>query len=144
MTALFVHLSLAASAFLSSTLLPGTSEVALLALVAQWPGSTITLLTVATLANTAGSAVNYALGRGAMHYADRPWFPVSKANIDKAATLYNRFGLWSLLFAWLPIVGDPLTLAAGMLRVRLLPFLILVMAGKFVRYAVLVAGFLSV
>lgn len=143
MSLLLAHLTLALSAFLSSTLLPGTSEVALLGALAQWPGNTLSLLAVATLANTAGSLVNYGLGRGAVHLANWHWFRVPREKLDKATVLYNRFGLWSLLFAWLPIVGDPLTLAAGLLRVRVLPFLLLVAAGKLARYAALVAGFLS-
>ena len=143
MSLVIAHFTLALSAFLSSTLLPGTSEVALLAAISQWPDYTLSFLTVATITNTAGSTVSYALGRAAMHYADRRWLGVSRNNFDRSAALYNRFGLLSLLFAWLPIIGDPLTLAAGVLRVRFVPFLILVATGKLARYAALAAGFLS-
>jgi membrane protein YqaA with SNARE-associated domain len=143
MALILAHVSLALSAFLSSTLLPGTSEVALLAMASQWPGNVLSLFAVATLANTAGSGVNYGLGRGALQYADRSWFPISRNRLDQATAIFQRFGLWSLLFAWVPIVGDPLTLAAGVLRVKVVPFFVLVAAGKLARYAALMAGFLS-
>ena len=74
------------------------------------------LVAVATAGNVLGSVVNWALGRFFAHFADRPWFPVSAAAFERATAWYGRFGVWSLLLAWLPVIGDPLTVAAGVLR----------------------------
>ncbi|MCE6952035.1 DedA family protein [Cereibacter sphaeroides] len=134
---------LALSAFGSATLLPGSSEAALLALLAA--GHPVgPLVLVATVGNVAGSLVNWGFGRYLMRFRDRRWFPVSGATLARAERGYRRYGLWSLLFAWVPVVGDPLTVAAGALRVGFLPFLLLVGAGKAGRYLVLAAGFQAV
>src|SRR5262245_14418144 len=123
------------SAFLSATLLPGSSEAALVALLALGQSDAVLLVAVATAGNVLGSAVNWAMGRFFAHYADRPWFPVSAAAFERATAWYRRFGVWSLLFAWLPVIGDPLTLAAGVLRTGFWRFLALVTLGKAGRYA---------
>lgn len=140
MTALARHLSLFVSAFLAATILPGSSEVVLAGLVLLDPASTATLFIAATIGNTAGAAVNWYLGRSLMRYGGRRWFPVSTARIDQASAFFNRYGSWPLLLSWLPIVGDPLTVAAGALQIRFLLFLPLVAIGKAARYAFVVAG----
>jgi membrane protein YqaA with SNARE-associated domain len=132
-----------ASAFLSATLLPGSSEAALLALLALGKSDAVTLIAVATVGNVLGSLVNWLMGRFLAHFRDRRWFPVDEKSYDRAAAWYGRFGAWSLLFAWVPIVGDPLTVVAGMLRVRLGWFLALVTLGKAARYAFLAAALAS-
>ena len=131
--------ALAASAFASATLLPGSSEALLLALVAAG-GAPLPLVAVATAGNVAGSLVNWALGRFLMRFSDRRWFPVSSGALAGAEARFRRWGLWSLLLAWVPVVGDPLTVAAGALRVSFWPFLILVGAGKAARYAAIALG----
>ena len=128
-------LGLFVSAFLSATLLPGSSEAALVALLALRPSDPVLLVAVATAGNVLGSAVNWAMGRFFAHFSDRPWFPVSAAAFERATAWYGRFGIWSLLFAWLPVVGDPLTVAAGVLRVGFWRFVALVTLGKAGRYA---------
>lgn len=133
-------MALAASAFLSATLLPGTSEAALVAAAAEWPGAIVTLFLVATLANTAGSIVNWWLGSHVERFAGARWFPVSPERLGKARALAQRYGWWTLLLAWIPVLGDPLTLAAGVMRVRFLPFLALVGMGKALRYAAILWG----
>ncbi len=130
-----------ASAFLAATILPLSSEAVLAGLLAVRAGETALLLTVATLANTLGSVVNWGLGRLIERYRGRPWFPVGPERYARAETQFRRYGLWSLLFAWLPVVGDPLTVVAGALRTPLLPFVILVGLGKAARYAAIAAGF---
>jgi membrane protein YqaA with SNARE-associated domain len=84
--------------------------------------------------------INWIIGRGIVRFRDRRWFPLTPEQYARAETTFNRYGRWSLLFSWVPIVGDPLTLIAGALRVRFWPFLILVTLGKAARYAVLAAG----
>lgn len=130
--------ALAASAFTSATLLPGTSEVLLLALHHAGAAAPTTLVAVASLANVAGSAVNWALGRFAISFAGRRWFPASRAQVARAQGWYGRYGLWSLLASWVPIVGDPLTVVAGAMRVPFPTFLIIVALAKTGRYAALV------
>lgn len=130
-------IALATGAFLASTILPFSSEVMLSAALAAGDFDPLLLIAVATAANTAGALVNWALGRWLLNWTDRRWFPFSRAQLDRAAGRFNRYGVWSLLFAWVPIIGDPLTFAAGVLRVRLHLFLPLVALGKGARYAAL-------
>jgi membrane protein YqaA with SNARE-associated domain len=136
-------LGLFISAFLSATLLPGSSEAALVALLALGKSDPMLLVAVATAGNVLGSIVNWALGRFFAHFADRPWFPVSPAAFDRATGWYARFGVWSLLFAWLPLIGDPLTVAAGVLRVGFWRFVALVTLGKAARYAFIALAFVG-
>jgi membrane protein YqaA with SNARE-associated domain len=93
---------------------------------------------VATFGNTLGSAVNWAAGRWLAQYAGRRWFPVGPVRFEQATGWFRRYGAWSLLFAWVPIIGDPLTAAVGALRMPFLPFFVLVAAGKAARYGLLV------
>jgi membrane protein YqaA with SNARE-associated domain len=123
------------SAFLSATLLPGSSEVALVALLSLGKSDPVWLVTVATVGNVLGSAVNWVLGRFFAHFSERRWFPIDARAYERAARWYNKFGLWSLLFAWLPVIGDPLTAVAGALRVPFGRFVVLVTLGKAARYA---------
>ncbi|PDT55325.1 MULTISPECIES: VTT domain-containing protein [Sinorhizobium] len=95
------------------------------------------LFFAATAGNVLGALVNYALGRFAIRFEDRHWFPVSPRARQRAETLFARYGQPVLLFSWLPIVGDPLTLGAGLLRTPLAAFLAYVTIGKAVRYAAL-------
>ena len=138
-----VYFTLLVSAFSAATLLPGSSEALLATFVATSRGSPGALLAAATVGNVAGSLVNWCLGRFLIRYRDRRWFPVSERRYYQAVTWYERFGVWSLLFAWLPIIGDPLTVIAGALRVRLLPVVVLVSIGKLGRYLVVLAAALS-
>lgn len=128
------------SAFTSATILPGTSEATLAALVASGDHAVWLLVAVATLGNVMGSCVNWGLGLYIDHFRDRRWFPVSPEALDRASHWFGKYGFWSLLLAWLPIIGDPLTLFAGIMRVRFVPFILLVTIGKAARYAVIAGG----
>ena len=132
------YAALAFSAFLAATLLPFSSEAVLVALVAAGPEDAWRLFAVATLANTAGSCVNWTLGRFLLHWRDRPWFPVSAGRLERAQAWFARWGHWSLLLAWLPVVGNPLTVAAGVMREGFGRFVLLVGLGKAARYAAVV------
>lgn len=137
------YLALAASAFVAATLLPMASEGVLAALVLAAGSDALTLWAIATAANTAGSAVNWLLGRFCLRWQDRSWFPVRADRLERAQAWFARFGLPSLLFAWAPVVGDPLTFAAGVLRVGFAPFVLLVALGKGARYALIAWGVLA-
>lgn len=133
------YLGLFATSLAAATLLPVSSEAVLAALSAAEGYELWLLIAVATAGNTLGAVINWLLGRYCLHWRDRRWFPVSSEALDRAADRFNRYGQWSLLFAWLPIVGDPLTFAAGMLAVQFRVFLILVAIGKAARYVAVAA-----
>jgi membrane protein YqaA with SNARE-associated domain len=84
--------------------------------------------------------VNWLLGRYLIHFQDRRWFPIKRPLIDRATAWYQRWGFWSLLLAWVPFIGDPLTLVAGILRENFWVFLLLVTIGKADRYLVVVTA----
>jgi len=131
------YLLLFASAFLAATILPFYSEVVLFALL-QAGGDPVSLVLVATLGNTLGAVVNWIMGRYLLHFQDRRWFYFKQDQIEKAQAWYGRYGFWSLLLAWLPLGGDALTFIAGIMKVRLWLFLVLVGAGKAGRYVSIV------
>lgn len=130
------ELGLFIAAFAAATLLPAQSEVALVALLLQGL-SPWRLVAVASLGNVLGATVNWWLGRELARFGDRRWFPVKPAALERARRWYTRWGRWTLLLSWVPIIGDPLTLAAGMLRERLPVFLALVGLAKTARYVVI-------
>lgn len=127
------------SAFGAATLLPLQSEALLVALLLDRPQALWLLLTVASLGNVLGSLVNWWLGRYLLHLRDRRWFPLNPAQLLRAQQWYGRYGHWSLLLSWMPIIGDPLTLIAGTLREPLWRFLLLVTLAKAGRYLLLCA-----
>ena len=138
MSVFAAYAGLFVSAFLAATLFPAQSEAVFVALSLN--GYPIwALIVVAIVANTLGSVVNWWLGRRLEHYRDRSWFPISSRVLDRAAAWYRRFGRWSLLASWVPFIGDPLTLAAGVLREPFWSFLFLVGVAKTGRYLVLAA-----
>lgn len=124
------------SAFASATFLPGNSEAVLvgLLLAKQWPWL---LICIATTGNVLGSVVNWILGRGIERFRNRRWFPVAPDMLRRAQDWYARYGKWSLLLSWVPVIGDPLTLVAGVMRERFGVFLLLVTLAKAGRYLVL-------
>ncbi|MEQ6204684.1 YqaA family protein [Sulfitobacter sp. HNIBRBA2951] len=131
------YAGLFASAFLAATLLPMGSEAVLVGLLLQGDHPLVLLLVVATVGNVAGSALNWVLGRFARKYEGRRWFPASPAQIAQAQAWYLRYGKFSLLLSWVPIIGDPITVVAGALRTPLVTFLVLVTLAKATRYGVL-------
>ena len=133
------YLGLFFAAFGAATLLPLQSEAVLVGLLLSGHYSLWLLLGAATLGNVLGSVVNWWLGRWVEHFKGRRWFPVSDKQLDNARNHYQRWGHWTLLLSWVPIIGDPLTLVAGVMREPLWRFLLLVTLAKSVRYGVLAA-----
>lgn len=131
------YLGLFMAAFLAATLLPMQSEAVLVGLLLAGQQAPVALLLVATLGNVLGSLVNWLLGRGLERYRDRRWFPLSEAKLQRAQRSYHRYGRWSLLLSWIPIIGDPLTMVAGVMREPLWSFLLIVTLAKAGRYLVL-------
>ena len=122
------------TSFLAATILPLSSELTLISSLKTNNYNPFLLVSTASLGNILGSVFNWLLGFYLFKYINKKWFPFSQNQIDVASNRFNRFGIWSLLFSWLPVIGDPLTLIAGILRVNFLLFLILVAAGKISRY----------
>ncbi|PIB59516.1 hypothetical protein AOA60_14825 [Pseudomonas sp. 2822-17] len=133
------YFGLFVAAFGAATLLPLQSEAVLVGLLLSGHYSLGWLLGIATLGNVLGSLVNWWLGRWVEHFKGRRWFPVSDQQLEKARSHYQRWGHWTLLLSWLPIIGDPLTLVAGVMREPLWRFVLLVTLAKGLRYAVLAA-----
>lgn len=125
------------SSFLAATFLPFYSEVVLFALIRQGEPATL-LIIIASVGNTLGAAVNWTLGRFLLHYQDRRWFYFKAEQVARMQDWFQRYGVWSLLFAWLPLGGDALTFIAGIMKVRFGVFVLLVGLGKSLRYIAVV------
>ena len=131
-----VYGSLFISAFLAATVLPLSSEAVLGALVASDGFVLWLLVALASIGNILGACVNWILGRYCLQWQDRKWFPVSPAALERASRWFSRHGQYSLLFAWVPVIGDPLTVTAGLLKLRFSRFLLMVAVSKILRYVV--------
>jgi len=129
-----IYLSLFVISFLAATILPFSSELTLAGLIVTSNYDNLLLLIVASFGNVLGSVVNWALGFYSRNLSSKKWFPFKETQIEKSSKWFRKFGKWSLLFAWVPVLGDPLTLIAGLLRVKFLDFIILVAIGKVSRY----------
>ncbi len=122
------------SAFLAATLLPFYSEFLVVGAATRMPAAAVWIWLAASTGNTLGAWVNWALGRYLLHYQDRRWFPFKVQKLARAQRWFQQYGVWSLLFAWLPLGGDALTFIAGMMRVSPGIFLALTFTGKALRY----------
>ena len=131
-----VYLTLFLLSFLAATILPFSSELTLAGLISSSNYDNLLLLIFASFGNVLGSVVNWALGFYSRNFTTKKWFPFNETQIERSTKWFRKFGKWSLLFAWTPIIGDPLTLVAGLLRVRFLDFIILVAIGKVSRYLI--------
>jgi membrane protein YqaA with SNARE-associated domain len=136
---LAVYAGLFVAALAAATVLPVQSEVVLIPLLLAQHYPAWLLVLVASLGNTLGSAVNWGLGRLLARFEHQRWFPVRRATIARAEAWYHRYGRWSLLLSWLPVIGDPLTIVAGVLREPFPVFLLLVAVAKTSRYLAVVA-----
>ena len=130
------YVGLFMSALLAATVLPFSSEAVLVGLAAIERYDPWLMWLAASVGNTAGAWINWLLGRFIERFKERRWFPFNATTIERAGDWFRRFGVWSLLLAWLPVIGDPLTLVAGVFRVNVWFFLALVFAGKAARYAI--------
>jgi len=133
------YLGLFLAAFGAATLLPMQSEAVLVGMLLSDRYVISTLLAVAIVGNVLGSVLNWVLGRCVERFRHKRWFPVSEAKLARAQQSYLRYGHWSLLLSWVPIIGDPLTVVAGVMREPFWRFLLLVTLAKGMRYLVLAA-----
>ena len=131
------YLAVFLSAFVAATLLPAQSEAVLSFYILSAPQTVLALILVATVGNVLGSVVNWVLGIYATKFQNRKWFPATPSQIKRAEKFYHKYGRYSLLLSWVPFIGDPITVIAGVLREPILSFLILVTIAKSARYIVL-------
>ncbi|HEX8215579.1 MAG TPA: YqaA family protein [Allosphingosinicella sp.] len=143
MTDALVYAGLFAAAFFAATILPAQSEALLAGLLLAHEQPVLLLIAAASVGNVLGSVANWLLGRGIERMANRRWFPVTAAALERAKRWYRRWGKWSLLLSWVPIIGDPITVAAGVLREPLPIFLLFVTVAKVGRYLLLAGITLS-
>ena len=124
------------SAFISSTVFPGGSEAVLAYLVSDATHPLFLLITIATIGNTLGAMTSWGIGRliSIRYSAAR----LSKVSQQKAVEHLHKYGSPILLLSWLPVIGDPLCVAAGWLRIHWLPALVFIAVGKLCRYWVVV------
>ncbi|MGH6892653.1 MAG: YqaA family protein [Dongiaceae bacterium] len=118
------------AAFIASTLFPASSEAVLGGLTTSGAYDAWVLIGIASAGNVLGASVNWGLGRWA---AETRWVRDNR-HLARASSWFQRYGPWSLLLSWLPVIGDPLTLAAGLARLNFPAFLLPVAAGKVGRY----------
>lgn len=122
-------IALFVASFVAATILPGGSELVLIAVIHRHPDTLWQAVLIATLGNTLGSLTSYALGRLLPNRVEHRIIPT-----------LQRYGYWALLLAWLPVVGDALAVAAGWLRLKPWPVTAAFATGKLFRYAVVAGG----
>lgn len=138
MIILISYFQLLIISFLAATILPLSSELVLSTMLLTDSFDKYLLLVVASFGNIFGSSVNWYLGKKILIFKDKKWFPVNEKQIAKSEMYFKKYGIWSLLLAWVPIIGDPLTVIAGILRVNFFTFLLLVSVSKTSRYIFLI------
>ena len=134
MSSIEVYIILFTSSFASSTILPGHSEITLIALITQKKYEVFYLVVFASLGNILGSVLNWYLGIHFLKFKNKKWFPFKENQINKVSKSFLKYGKWSLLLSWVPFIGDVLTLVAGMFRVPLYQFVVIVSVAKVSRY----------
>lgn len=133
------YLTLFTICFLAATLLPLGSEVTVAGMAAAEKNFWVIWI-VASLGNYLGAFANYAVGRWGGKWCLRRYFDTSPAALEKARRWYSHWGHPTLFFAWLPVIGDPLTVLAGILNVHPLLFTLWVLPGKAIRYWIVIKG----
>ena len=128
------YLSLFTVSFLAATILPFSSELMLASMLSIENYNKTLLITFSSLGNILGSVFNWVLGFYFVKLQNKKWFPFNQEQISKSSQWFEKYGKWSLLFAWVPIIGDPLTFVAGTMKTKFFIFLILVGIGKISRY----------
>lgn len=134
MDSLLIYIGLFSVSFLAATVVPAQSEAVLLGLLMTGAYPAWALLLVASAGNILGSCLNWLIGLFLTRLEGRKWFPVRRENLRKAEAWYHRYGRWSLLLSWVPVIGDPLTVVAGILREPFAIFLAIVGIAKTGRY----------
>ena len=130
------------SSLIAATVIPTGSELILVGLIKLSDHHMINLVLIATAGNVLGAIINWFLGTKILYLQNKKYFPLKPKQLAKATAYFEKYGKWSLLFAWVPVIGDPLTVISGVLKTKFLTFLFLVSIGKFLRYAIVVMFFI--
>ena len=128
------YLSLFTISFLAATILPLSSELILASMLSNENYNRTLLISFSSSGNILGSVFNWVLGFYFIKLQNKKWFPFNNEQISKSTLWFRKYGQWSLLFAWIPVIGDPLTFVAGTMKTKILTFIILVSLGKITRY----------
>ncbi|MDC0861739.1 DedA family protein [Alphaproteobacteria bacterium] len=132
------YVNLTVISFLAATILPFSSEIILSAMILSKEYQLILLLFFASLGNICGSIINWYIGKKILIFKKKKWFPATSNQLIRSQKIFNKYGLWSILLAWIPIIGDPITVLAGILKVSFFKFIILVTLSKVSRYIFLI------
>ena len=135
---ILAYLNLVIISFLAATILPFSSEIFLSVMILSKKYELALLLFFASFGNIFGSIVNWYLGKKILIFQSKKWFPVNSNQLNKSQKIFNKYGSWSILFAWIPIIGDPITVLSGVLKVNFLKFVVLVTISKVSRYIFLI------
>ena len=120
-----------------ATIIPFGSEVYFITLLSLDKYNNFILFLVVSVGNVLGSLFNWICGFYINFFIKKSWFPINNKTIDRGNKLFKKYGKWSLLISWFPLIGDPITFAAGTFRYPIIPFLVLVSIGKVGRYLII-------
>jgi len=120
--------------FLAATVLPLGSEWLLVLMIAQGFSITETVI-AASVGNYVGSCTTFVIGLYGSTFIINKVLRIDSTQLERAKRIYEKYGTWSLLMSWFPIIGDPICLVAGIFKVGWLRYSVLVFIGKFIRYA---------
>ena len=120
-----------------ATIIPFGSEAYFITLLSLDKYNHFILFVVASVGNVLGSLFNWICGFYINFFIKKSWLPINNKIIDRGNKLFTKYGKWSLLISWFPLIGDPITFAAGTLRYPIIPFLVLVSIGKVGRYLII-------
>jgi len=120
-----------------ATIIPFGSEAYFITLLSLEKYNHFILFFVVSVGNVLGSLFNWVCGFYINFFIKKSWFPINNKIIDRGNKLFKKYGKWSLLISWFPLIGDPITFAAGTLRYPIIPFLVLVSIGKVGRYLII-------
>lgn len=135
---IFGYFNLLLISFLSATVLPLSSEILLSLMLLSKNYQALLLFIFVSVGNISGSIFNWYIGSKFLIFKDKKWFPLSSLQLEKSQKYFNKYGSWSILLAWLPIIGDPITILAGALKIKFFKFLVLVSISKLTRYLFLI------
>ena len=135
---ILAYANLTIISFLAATILPFSSEIFLSVMLLSKKYELALLLFFASFGNICGSIINWYLGKKILIFKKKKWFPVNSNQLIKSQKLFNKYGSWSILFAWIPVIGDPITVLSGVLNISFLKFVILVTVSKVSRYIFLI------
>ena len=133
-----IYISLFIFCLTLGTFFPFASETYLITLLLSEKYNVVLLLLLASVGNILGSVISWLFGYFVNYFINKPWFPINKYLLQKANSIFDKYGKWSLLLSWVPFIGDPIAFVAGSLRYKFILFIIFISIGKFGRYLIII------